>query len=214
MEQEQRLARIATGLALALALSSPVLADPFEDALAAYREGRTGHAAALFHQLALTGDGQAQYNLAVLFRVGQGLPRSDREALYWAWRARLSGVAQADRLQGLVSADLPAAERGPLVARLMEDLRPGLAAGDPAALLGAAALQGELADPPNLPEVWFWQALAATLGVPGADVLRDATAAQMPDADRAGLQDGFLLRFGDWCKTAPTPPESCAFARS
>lgn len=203
---------MAAGLALALALAAPALADPFDEALQAYRDGQPGHAATLFHQLATSGDGRAQYNLSLLFRVGQGLPRSDREALYWAWRSRLSGVPEALRLERMLLAALPEPERNPLVARLMADLRPGLAEGTPAALLGAAALQLELASPANLPEAYFWQALAATLGVAGADVLRDRTAEQIPPSDRVGLQEDFLRRFKEWCAAAPHAPEGCAFA--
>lgn len=216
MEQEGMTRVFALALCLGLGLAGPLdaetalpSAEGFAAAVAAYRAGDPGQAAALFHDLAHKGDGAAQFNLALFYRVGQGLPRNDREALYWAWRAAVSGRDEAGPLIARITPDIPPDDRNALAKRLLSDLAPALARGEPAALMGAAAVNLRLLDPADPAEAYFWQALAAALGVPGATAARDTTAALVPEPERPALQDKVLERFRSWCAANPAPPAAC-----
>ncbi|MDP2085679.1 MAG: sel1 repeat family protein [Gemmobacter sp.] len=213
----------ALAVALFLGLAGPCAAQAadasdFGQALAAHREGRAGQAAQLFRRLADAGDPEAQYNIAVLYLAGHGLPRNDREALYWAWRARLSGIAPAAALIARITAQQAGADMGPLADRLLNDLSEDLRHGEPRAVLGAATLAAQLRTPPDLGEAYFWQSLAAALDLPGTDraalaALRDRTLSQLPPDQRDAAQDAVLHRFGDWCAANPVPPDACAAVR-
>src|SRR3989338_11657329 len=78
----------------------------FGEAVAAYRAGDAGAAFAQFLILARQDMPQAQFNLALLFRAGEGVPQNRREALYWAWRARVGGVTPAGGLVGVLVSTL------------------------------------------------------------------------------------------------------------
>lgn len=222
MEQRRLIRRPGHRLALALCLAlagGPVAADEppapeaqFAAALQAYHAGRRDEAATLFRRLADAGDPQAQYNLAVLYHTGHGLPRHDGEALFWAWRAKLGGLPQAAALARQLARDRQAEAMPALADRLMAGLQPALAAGDPRAAVGAAMIALELRSPPDRDEAIFWQSLAAALGLPGADTARDRSLAELLPAERDGLQDRVLERFRNWCADHPAPPDACAAA--
>ena len=72
---------LAAVMAPAVAQEAAAPADPYAQAIAAYKAGDAGGAAALFHKLALAGDADAQFNLALLYWQGEGIPQNRREAL-------------------------------------------------------------------------------------------------------------------------------------
>ncbi len=57
-------------------------------------------AAALFRKAAETGHAPAQYNLAVMFAAGDGIPQDDRQAFFWFGQAAIRGHASAMRRLG------------------------------------------------------------------------------------------------------------------
>lgn len=189
-------------LALILMLSPPTAAaDPLATALDAIRNGRTAEAVAIYRDMALAGDGRAQFNLGLLYFDGRGLPQNHAEALYWAWRARLSGVAAAPallaRLAPVASADL----RETLAARITADLQPRIDAGQARAMLERAAVHLEIAPEPDPAQAFVWQALAAALDEPGAAVARDATGALLDPETRLEAEAQAQDTLADLCRT-------------
>ena len=90
--------RLAGFLFLALCLPGWAGASPAASLARAYdalRQGQAAEAARLYRDLAEQGVPEAQFNLALLYFDGQGLPQNHAETLYWAWRARLSGRGEA-----------------------------------------------------------------------------------------------------------------------
>lgn len=177
--------------------------DPFAQAVALYRAGDPGAAAALFRRLADAGDAEAQYNLALLYHQGEGVPLHRAEALYWAWRSRLSGLAQA---RALIARLQPLAEpklRDALADRLLQDLAPAIAQDDGRAMLGAAIVQLELAAKPDLQAAYVLQSLAAAMATPGAARERDTTERGMTAVERAKAMDAALGAFRDRCTERP-----------
>ncbi|MFD1808748.1 hypothetical protein ACFSHQ_13390 [Gemmobacter lanyuensis] len=95
------------------------------------------------------GDPDAQFNLALIYHSGEGVPRNDREALYWAWRARIEGLPAAEPLIRMLT-EQGAPGLGPSIApRLLTDLQDALKAGHGHAMLGAALVMAQLSDPPD-----------------------------------------------------------------
>jgi len=72
-----------TALALSLGIVAPVMAGPIEDANAAYQSGDYTKAADILRRLAEQSSAQAQYNLGVMYRNGQGVQQDYTEALKW-----------------------------------------------------------------------------------------------------------------------------------
>ncbi|TFG92691.1 MAG: sel1 repeat family protein [Myxococcales bacterium] len=70
-------------------------ADRLEDAEAAVRERRYADAAAIWTELAASGNGEAQYRLGSLYRAGRGVARDDEKAVEWLRRAAAVGHAEA-----------------------------------------------------------------------------------------------------------------------
>jgi len=83
----------ASGLLLPAA---PAVAAPsIEDARLALRAQDYEHAADIFRTLAKAGDAEAQYQLAALYRSGNGVQKDHAEAVQWLQRAARKGHAKA-----------------------------------------------------------------------------------------------------------------------
>jgi hypothetical protein len=70
-----------------MAIGGAAIAGPFEDAVAAYHRGDYATALRLWHLLAEQGDADAQFHLGVMYESGQGVLRSDTEAIRWYRKA-------------------------------------------------------------------------------------------------------------------------------
>lgn len=193
--------RLALVLVLAAFASAAVATE--EDALAtaaaAIREGRAAEAAVMYRDMAAAGDGAAQYNLALLYLAGRGVPQSHKEALFWGWRARLSGVAEAPaliaRMAGVTTPDL----RTELAQRLMDALQPRIDRGEGRAMLELAAVYLEVLPEPDFIKGLVWQALAAALEVPGAAEARETTGAGLTAEDRLTAEAEAVKTLADLC---------------
>ncbi len=75
--------RILAGVVLSLMLTGAAAAGPFEDGLAAHERGDYATALRLFRPLGEQGNASAQYNLGVMYALGQGVPRDNVQAYMW-----------------------------------------------------------------------------------------------------------------------------------
>ena len=88
--------RILLAAMAALLLSTGTAwADPLEDGVAAYQRGDYAAAVARFRPLATQGDSNAQFNLGMMYRKGQGAEQNFAEAVKWYRLAAAQGVTSA-----------------------------------------------------------------------------------------------------------------------
>lgn len=78
-------------IAVALSISCPALAGPWEDGVAAYQRGDYQSALKLWLPLATEGDARAENNLGVLYEKGLGVAPDYETAANWYRRARDHG---------------------------------------------------------------------------------------------------------------------------
>jgi uncharacterized protein len=83
---------ILTGL---IGSADAVRADGFDKGYAAYEAGDYAEAVKWFRKAAEQGDAIAQYNLALMYRDGEGVTQDDAEAVKWFRKAAEQGVANA-----------------------------------------------------------------------------------------------------------------------
>ena len=83
-------------VAVGIVLTSPALAGPFEDGVAAAYRGDYGTAARLWRPLAESGVAIAQNNLGALYARGWGVKKDDLEANKWYRAAAEQGLADAE----------------------------------------------------------------------------------------------------------------------
>ena len=188
------------------AATDPATDPAFARAIAAARAGDTGTAAALFLPLARNGDPQAQFNLALLFYDGRGLPQNHAEALYWAWRARLAGRPEAQALIARMADAATPDLRKSIAARITADLTPRVQAGQGRAMLELSFVLTDLLPEPDLPGAYVWQALSAALETPNAAPARNATFAQLPPADRPKAQAQAMDQLHTLCASGLSDP--------
>ena len=80
---------------LALSMASPVIAEETIDALDSARAGDYTQAAAIIKPLAIDGNAQAQFNLALLYHSGEGISQDEVAAVAWYHKAAENGSVGA-----------------------------------------------------------------------------------------------------------------------
>jgi uncharacterized protein len=87
-------------LVLSLALAVPVAAGPFEDGYESAKRGDYATAIRLFRSLAGHGNASAQFNLAVMYFNGHGVPQDYAAAASWCRKAADQGNSLAQYYLG------------------------------------------------------------------------------------------------------------------
>jgi TPR repeat protein len=82
--------------------AAPAGANPIEDAVAAYNKRDFATALRLLRPLADQGNAEAQNNLGIMYRNGQGVPRDAAAALTWFHKAAEQGEPVAQLNIGLM----------------------------------------------------------------------------------------------------------------
>jgi TPR repeat protein len=75
-------------------------AGPYEDGIAYYQRGDYANALQIFRSLAAQGDASAQFNLGVMYDLGQGVTQDYVEAVKWYRLAAAQGNAGAQGFLG------------------------------------------------------------------------------------------------------------------
>ena len=202
-------APVAEGGGQTAVTAAPTVPTAFDAAVAAYRAGDVGAAFAQFLILARAEMPQAQFNLALLYRQGEGVPQNRREALYWAWRARIGGVAQAGALVSDLLADVSADQRDGLADRLQADLAPARAAGNGRMIAASALVEAELRAKPDAMQVYVWYSIAAALSAQGAAKARDESYAALSPDLQSKAEDAALAGFQEWCARQVSTVQAC-----
>jgi len=87
------------------ALAVPANAGPYEDGLAAYQRGDYATALDYLRPQAEQGDVNAQYDLALMYFNGEGVPQDFTEAEKWWRKAAEQGNAEAQYNLGVMYAN-------------------------------------------------------------------------------------------------------------
>lgn len=131
----------------------------------------------LFEALADTDVADAQYNLAVLLRLGRGRPQNFRMALFWAWLSHLGDEPRAVELAQGLAQTMPPEILAQVASQLRDRLEAQLDRGERGAILKYARLHSELMDPSDSDTAYVWFSIGTALGVVGAvDYLSALTA--------------------------------------
>jgi hypothetical protein len=184
----------------AVAESEPAIAeveDSFLLAVEAVKSAEFKRAVILFNELAQQDDYEAQYNLALLLRAGQGKPQSFVRALEWAWLAHLGGVEPAARLsEDLMAVTTPAAQ-SEILERIDERLQARLARGDRTAVMQYVAFNRTILPQPDLQRAYIWSLLASALGIDTAIQTRNEIAKLLETSDILEAQNTAQQMFSD-----------------
>ena len=167
----------------------PEPSTPFSEAVEAFRGADYPRAVIIFETLARSGDAQAAYNLALLYKRGWGRPQNFRDALFWAWASWLGGVREAADLAEGLKQMVPADVRQAASDRLVAVLAARLDAGDTTAILQYARLHADILEEPDLRNAFVWYAIAGALGISGSDQPMARISAQFAPPELVEAQD-------------------------
>lgn len=204
---------LRAGLAaiLAIAVAAPGAgAVTFDEAMEVYRAQRPDRAVSMFRELAKQGDTAAQTNLGVLEARGIGTPQSEASALYWLWRAALSGERRAAAMSSHLEARIPEAARNEVIDRLAGDLEAEARGGSVEALISLGRLEARLRQPRDPAVAYQWFALAAAFGSAVAGASREIVSEALSAPDRLEAQAQVATLFDEICRSLQDErPASC-----
>lgn len=160
----------------------------FNAATDAVRDHEFARAITLFTPLAEQDIADAQFNLAMLYKLGRGYPQNFTEAYYWGALALLGGGAYAADLVEEVGDALPEAGRAEVIARLKERLTAQIDLGDRLATRKLARLFMELTAEPDYPAAYLWFSICYALGDNACKEGRDDAADELEPEDLSKAQ--------------------------
>jgi uncharacterized protein len=138
--------------------------EAFDQAVQAVRDKKFRRAVDLFLPLAQAGAADAQYNLAVLLKLGRGRPQNYRDAYYWAALSSLGGETRAPELVNGLQSALPDKDRDAVVKQLQELLAQQITAGDDTAPEKLARLYADFAIKPDMESAFIWFSICYAIG--------------------------------------------------
>ncbi len=106
----QTMRAILVTLFLAVGLVGPAAAGPLEDSQAAYNKGDYATALRLVRPLADQGNAAAQYNLGLMYSIGQGVPQDYVQAHKWLNLGALDGDKDAIKSRDIVAGKMTPAQ--------------------------------------------------------------------------------------------------------
>lgn len=184
---------------LAFSMATPAISGPFETALDFLAAGQSSKAVAQFQLAAGTGHGEAQFNLAVMLAKGDGILQNDQDALFWAWRARMSGVKRAVTLVDYLYTRLPvdgSVITGTSLELTYSDLFQN---GNADAALAMGRIHNEIYPERNVEMAYKWFTIAAALDVKYAKAFREAVAYELDAVQRSSMQRQAKATLKLWC---------------
>ena len=156
-----------------------LVAKDFDKAIKHVEKKSYFEAFKIFSELAETGVPEAQYNLALLYSNGLGVPKNYKLTLYWSWQSHLNGhVAALERVNAtydLINEDL----REKVAQLVIDELLESAQAGDKKAplKLGKTYL-GLFVEAQNQP-AYLWLSISQAYGDDAATKLLDTAATQL-----------------------------------
>jgi TPR repeat protein len=101
---------IFAAVILVLSFAAPVVADPFEDGVAAYDSGNYANALRIFRLMANLGDARGQFSLGVIYNNGRGVKQDYVRAYMWLSLAAAQGDQTAAEYLDIVVKDMTPAQ--------------------------------------------------------------------------------------------------------
>jgi len=157
----KRLACIAASLTILFA--SPSFAAPIDDAFAIYNRGDYASAIKAFRTLADQGNANAQFNLAVMYEQGQGVPQSHEEALKWYRLSASHGFPEAQVMVGIMYDRGNGVARDPVEAAKWQHLAAAQGSFTAQAALGSKYFFGSGVEK-DYSRAFMWFTIAASAG--------------------------------------------------
>jgi TPR repeat protein len=184
---------IFVAVLLMLSVAAPVAAESLEDAVAAYRRADYATALRLYRPLADQGLAVAQFNLGLMYDIGQGILQNYDEAVKWYRLAADQGRADAPYQLG----HLYYKQNNKAEAAKWFHLAADQGRADAQSNLGAMYAEGE-GVPQDFVQALMWFSLSAAQNHKDAIENRDKAVLLMTPAQIAGAQK--LAR--EWKPTA------------
>ena len=97
-----KLKRLIPVFLMLILMSAPVYADDYQDGLDAYKKKDYKTLFEKFKPLAEQGVAEAQFNLAQMYRQGQGVTQDDALALNWYRKSAEQGIVNAQNHLGAI----------------------------------------------------------------------------------------------------------------
>ena len=174
-----------------------VTPDTFNEAVNAVRDKDFVLANNLFFLLSEQDDHDAQYNLAILLKSGQGTTQNFTLALEWALLAKLGGVDRATNLSEALMQKVLSDTQTDVALRIDEHLQGRLANGERAAIMQYVAFNRTKYANPDLETAYIWSVIGAALSVRGSSNLRDEIEGNLETSVILSAQDKAQKMFSE-----------------
>ena len=137
------------------------------------KEKRYTEAVSIFEELAKNNEHDAQYNLAFLINGGKGITKNYKEALFWAFLARLGKIEKAEELTEDLVDIVPEKVLKDVREKVLEHLLVRFDNKDRAVLTELGDFYLLILDEQDFENAYLWYNVASAIGIENSGDIRD-----------------------------------------
>ena len=167
----------------------------FDKATKAVKDKRYREAMDIFEVLAENNEADAQYNIAILLKSGQGKPQNFTDSLKWAWLALLGNIEEAERLVDEIKEVIPEQ----LIKTIRNDVKDYIQTRAEAGNKKAISQMGDyfliIPENPEYKDAYLWYVIASAFQLEGSISRRDKVQKELEGKDIVKMQSKALEVF-------------------
>jgi hypothetical protein len=167
----------------------------FQKAVVAVKEKNYEIAADIFEELALLGDNDAQFNLAILTRNGLGRAQNYSDALYWTWLSFAGGLKKSEKVLEKILELVPENTQQEIRARVSVYILNQINSGDRKALMYYGKYYLDILSDADYNKAYLFYSIASAFGEQGAKEKRDKVLDNMDNDKIVEVQSQASLMF-------------------
>jgi len=161
----------------------------FEKAISFYRQNDYGQALNKFEKLSDLGDSKSQYNLAVMYYKGQGIPQNFNRAYYWSVMSMLNGQKKAEILMKNNEKKLSDKNKIEIESEVKDNLEKAIDEGKVYAVIPLAKWHLTFPKKPDYNNSYLWLSVASALNIANSNKARNSIIKKIKNKDLDEIQN-------------------------
>ena len=161
----------------------------FENSILLYRKNDYEQALNKFEKLSDLGESKSQYNLAVMYYKGQGIPQNFNKAYYWSVMSMLNGQKKAEILMKNNEKKLSDKNKIEIESEVKDNLEKAIDEGKVYAVIPLAKWYLAFPKKPDYNNSYLWLSVASALNIANSNKARNSIIKKIKNKDLDEIQN-------------------------
>ena len=150
------------------------LEKEFKNGVSLYKKKNFEKAYKQFEKLSKMGDSRSQYNLAIIFYKGQGVPQNFKNAYFWSMMSNLYGQKEGKNIVNKSLRKISSSNKDEINSEIKENLENSITDGKVFAVVPLARWYLIVPKKPDYNNSYLWLSVASALDIKNSSKARDS----------------------------------------